>query len=149
MLRDQAKVDALRREVVQRAVIGFAVHAPEAAAADVGQAGTELVAEQMGDAEDRVGVRAGVGHDLGRLQLGLLLQDNGEQHRAIAQRAPYGDAVQAGSIEALAVAAARKRRRPRFIHYASRLLSPAARRCELRQCGARATRLRQHTNQAQ
>ena len=47
MLRDQAKVDALRREVVQRALIGFAVHAPEAAAADVGQAGTELVAEQV------------------------------------------------------------------------------------------------------
>ena len=38
----------------------------------------------MEDAEDRVGVGPGVGHDLDRLQLGLLLQHHREQGEAVA-----------------------------------------------------------------
>ena len=88
----------MRGQLVEGAVIGLAVHAPEPRAADVGQARAELVAEEMEDAEDRVGVGAGVGHDLGRLQLGLLLQHDREQGQAVAQGAGHGDAVQAGEL---------------------------------------------------
>ena len=91
-------VDALGGQLVQGAVVGLAVHAPEPGAADVGQTRAELVAEQVEDAEDRVGVGAGVGHDLGRLQLGLLLQHHGEQGQAVAQGAGHGDAVQPGEL---------------------------------------------------
>ena len=52
----------------------------------------------MEDAEDRVGVGPGVRHDFGRLQFGLLLQHDGEQHQAVAQGAGHGDAVQAGEL---------------------------------------------------
>ena len=58
----------------------------------------ELEAEQVKDAEHDVGVGAGVGHDFGRLQLGLLLEDDGEQDQAIAQRARDGDAVQPSEL---------------------------------------------------
>ena len=47
--------------------------------------GLNWIAQEMKDAEDRVGVGAGVGHDLGRLQLGLPLQHDQEQGQAVAQ----------------------------------------------------------------
>ena len=80
------------------AIVGLAIHAPEPRSADVGQTRAELVAQEMKDAEDRIAVGAGVGHDLGRLQLGLLFQHHGEQGQAVAQGAGYGDAVQPGEL---------------------------------------------------
>ena len=86
------------RQPVEGAVVGLRVHAPEARAADVGEPRAELVTEQMEYPEDRVRVGPGVGHDLRRLQLGLLLQHDREQGQAVAQRARDGDAVQAGEL---------------------------------------------------
>ncbi len=62
-------------ERVQPAVVGAAVDAPEPGAADIGQPGAELVAQEPEQTEDAVGIGAGVGHDLGRLELGLLLEE--------------------------------------------------------------------------
>ena len=52
----------------------------------------------MEDAEDRVRVSAGVGHDFSWLQLGLLFQHDRQQDQTVAQRARHGDAVQAGEL---------------------------------------------------
>ena len=71
---------ALARDLVQLAVVRIRVDAPEARAADVGNAWAEPVAEQAEQAEHDVGVGTSVGHDLGRLQLGLLFQHNRQQH---------------------------------------------------------------------
>ncbi len=43
VLDDEPDVDALARQAIQGAVVGFAVHAPEPCAADVGQARAELI----------------------------------------------------------------------------------------------------------
>ena len=55
-------------QAVQGAVVGLGVHAPEARAADVGQARAELEAKQVEDAEHDVGVGAGVCHHLRGLE---------------------------------------------------------------------------------
>ena len=46
MLGDQAGVDAVAGEAVERAVVGVWVDAPEALLGQVGEPGRELVAEQ-------------------------------------------------------------------------------------------------------
>jgi hypothetical protein len=48
--------------------------------------------------ENRIRIGAGVGHDLDRLQLGFLLQHDGEQHQAVAQRARHHYAVETGVL---------------------------------------------------
>ena len=86
MRRTAIEVDALPSQSVEGAVVRLGVDSPEAAAADVGQARAEAIAEQPEQAEHNVAIRAGVGHDPRGLQLGLLLQHNGQQHQAVAQR---------------------------------------------------------------
>ncbi len=98
VLDDELYVNALGGQLVEGAIVGLAIHAPEPRPADVGQTRAELVAQEMKDAEDRVGVGPGVGHDLGRLQLGLLLQHHGKQREAVAQGAGHGDAVEPGEL---------------------------------------------------
>jgi hypothetical protein len=73
-------------EIVEWAIIGFRIDPPEPATADVGNARAELVAEQPKNAEDHVGVCAGIGHDFGRLKLCLLFEHDAQQHEAIAQK---------------------------------------------------------------
>src|SRR3954452_7712026 len=97
-LGDEPHVDPVGRQLVEQAVICLRVDAPEPRAAHVGDPGRELVAEEMENAEDRVGVAGRVRHDLGGLEFCFLLEDNGEQVEAVAQRAGDGDCVQAGVL---------------------------------------------------
>jgi hypothetical protein len=98
VLADQRQVDGAFADAVERAVISFPVDPPEPGVAKVGQARAELVAEQPEQAEHRIGVRGGVGHEFDRLQLGLLFEEKGEQHQAVAQGAGDDDAVQAAKL---------------------------------------------------
>jgi len=90
MVGDQLHVDLVRRDIIEDAVVGFCVHAPESCAANVSNAGAELVSEQMEYAEDRISIAGRVGHDLGRLKLGLLFENDGEEIKTVAQSARYG-----------------------------------------------------------
>jgi hypothetical protein len=77
------------------AAVGIGVDAPEARAADVGQAGAETVARQLEQSENDIAAGAGVGHDLRGLQLGLLLKHDGHQHEAVTPGAGHRDGVEA------------------------------------------------------
>jgi len=83
---------------VQRAVVGVGVGAPEPGVAEVGQAGAELVAEQAEQAENLVGVAGVVGHQLGRSQAGVLLEQPFEDVEAVAEGAGDDDGVEAGEL---------------------------------------------------
>ena len=96
--RISGEIDGAFAEAVERAVIGFPVDPPEPGVAEVGQAWAELVAKQPEQAEHRVGIGGGVGHEFDRLQLGLLFEEKGEQHQAVAQGAGDHDAVQAAEL---------------------------------------------------
>ena len=61
MFGDQLHVDFVRREIIEHAVVGLSIDAPEPSAADIGDAWAELVAEQEKDPEDRVGITSRVG----------------------------------------------------------------------------------------
>ena len=84
---------ALLRDGVELAIIGLGVDAPEACSTDVRQARAEAVAQQAEQPEDDVAVCARIGHDLRRLQLGLLLEHDRQQNQAVAQRAGVGIAL--------------------------------------------------------
>ena len=94
-------------QLVQSAIIGVAAHAPEPGAAYVDQARAELVAQKVKYPEDRAGVgpsvspsvSPGVGHNLCRLRLGLLLKHDRVQGQPVAQGAGHGDAVEPGELD--------------------------------------------------
>ena len=96
--RISAQIDGAFADAVERAVVGFPVDPPQPGVAEVGQARAELVAEQPEQAKHRIGVRGGVGHEFDRLQFGLLFEEKGEQHQAVAQGAGNDDAVQAAEL---------------------------------------------------
>ena len=98
IVSDQCEVDGAFAKAVERAVIGFAIDPPQLDVAEVGQARAELIAEQPEDAEYRIGVCSGVGHEFGRLQLGFLFEEQREQHQAVAQGAGDHDAVEAAEL---------------------------------------------------
>ena len=95
---DALGVDAMAGERVQPPIVGAGVDAPETGAADVGEPGAELVAQEPEQAEDAVGVGAGVGHDLGRLELGLLAEQEAEDDQAVLERAGDDDGVEPGEL---------------------------------------------------
>ena len=47
MLDDERRVDALGNQLVQGAIIGTAIHAPEPGTANVGEPGAELEAKKV------------------------------------------------------------------------------------------------------
>src|SRR3954452_21115730 len=88
------------RQTIERAVVRLAVHAPEPRPADVGEPRAELEAQQPEEAEDYVGIGPRIGHDLDRCQRGLLLQDEGQEGEAVAQRARHHDTIQTRELVA-------------------------------------------------
>ena len=86
------------RNNVELAVVGPWVDAPEARAADVGEARAESIAEESEQAEHDIAIGAGVGHDLHGLKFGLLFEHHGEQNQAVAQRAGHRNRVQSGEL---------------------------------------------------
>jgi len=65
VLDDKIDVDAGARQPVQRAAVGDFVDAPEPGVANIGEPGTELVAERPEQSEYCIGVGGGVCHGLG------------------------------------------------------------------------------------
>ena len=61
-------------QVVEEAIVGFRIHAPEARFSNMGQARTNLIAQQPKQPKDNVAGAGGIGHDLDRIQSGFLLQ---------------------------------------------------------------------------
>ncbi|CCF70621.1 hypothetical protein XAPC_4358 [Xanthomonas citri pv. punicae str. LMG 859] len=98
MRRDAVEVHTLPGERVELAIVSVGIDTPEACAADIGQARAEAVVGEPEQAKHQIAVRTGVGHDLCRLQLGLLLQHDSQQDQAVAQRAGHGDRVQPGTL---------------------------------------------------
>lgn len=96
MFDNQPGVDPIRGEVIQHAIIGLAIDTPEPRAANVGDARRELEPEQVKNAEDRVGVAGCVGHDLAWPQFGFLVEHDGKQIEAVAQRAGHRQSIQPG-----------------------------------------------------
>lgn len=97
-VRDQVELDRLAGQPVELAVVRVRARAPEAGTADIGQPRTEVVAKQAEQPEHHIAVGSGVGHDLRRLQLGLLFQHHGQQYQAVAQSARHGDGLEAGEL---------------------------------------------------
>ena len=86
MLGDDARLRPVRGQLVEGiegTVVARRIDPPEPGTTDIGDPRAELVAEQPEDAEDHVGVGAGVGHDLGRFKLGFLFQHAAQQHQAV------------------------------------------------------------------
>jgi hypothetical protein len=81
MLGDELGVDAIAGQRIERAAIGLGIDPPQVGAAGVGEPRAELEAEQTEHAKDRIGVGAGIGHDLDRLQFRLLFEHDGEQYQ--------------------------------------------------------------------
>jgi len=95
---DQLGIYAVPREAVQRAVVGSAVDAPEAGITDVGKSRAELVAQKPEQPEHRVGISCGVGHDLGRFEIGFLVEQQPQDEQAVAQGAGHDDSIQSGEL---------------------------------------------------
>ena len=58
----------------------------------------ELVAKQIKDAEDRVGIAGSVSHYLGRCEFGLLLEHDGKQIEAVTQGARHCHRIEPGEL---------------------------------------------------
>ena len=95
---DELGVDAMAGDLVERAVAGMAVEAPEAGVADIGKARAELVAEHPEQPEDLVTVGGRVGHDLGGAKAGLVLEEAIEDIEAVSQGAGDDDGVEPGEL---------------------------------------------------
>ena len=85
-------------DVVEFAVIGFGIDAPESCSADVSEARAESVAKQSEQTEHNIAISTGVGHDLSRLQFGLLFEHDRQQDQAVAQRAWSRNRIEAGKL---------------------------------------------------
>jgi hypothetical protein len=75
---DQREIDGAFAKAVEWAVISFPVDPPQLDVTEVSQPRAELVAKQPEQAEHRVGIGGGVGHEFDRLQLGFLFEEKGE-----------------------------------------------------------------------
>src|SRR5712671_1916354 len=71
---DALQFESVLGNDIQFAVVGPRIDAPEARAADVGQAGREAIAEVSEQAEHDIAIRAGIGHYPCGLQFGLLFE---------------------------------------------------------------------------
>ena len=98
MRHDALQAKRVLRDGVELAIIGLGLDAPEAAAADVCQAGAEAVAQQAEQPEDDVTVGTRIGHDLRRLQFGLLFEHDRQQHQAVAESTGRRDRVEPGEL---------------------------------------------------
>src|ERR1700733_13166011 len=95
IVSDQVEIDDALRNLLERAVIGGAVDAPELCAANIRQSRAELITEQPEQAENGVGISGGVGHDFLGIEFGLLFEQQGEDDETVAQGSRHD-----GSIEA-------------------------------------------------
>src|ERR1700728_4469367 len=85
-------------DVVELAVIGFGVDAPEARSANVSETRAESVAKQSKQPEYNIAIGARVRHDLRGLQSGLLFEYDRQQDQAVAQCAWSRDRVETGKL---------------------------------------------------
>ncbi len=76
MRGDTVEIHTLPGQRIEVAIVGVGIDAPETGTANIGQARAESIVGEAEQTEHQIAVRAGVGHDLGRLQLRLLLQHN-------------------------------------------------------------------------
>jgi hypothetical protein len=81
---DAIQLEPVLGNNIELLVVGPRIDAPEARAADVGQAGTEAIAEVSEQAEHDIAIRTGVGHNPCGLQFGLLFEHHGEQDQTVA-----------------------------------------------------------------
>ena len=98
VLTDQPEIDRAFAKAVERAIIGLPVDPPQPGVTQIGQPRAELVAQQPEQAEHRIGIRGGVGHEFHRLQFGFLFKKKGEQHQAVTQCSGNHDAIQAAEL---------------------------------------------------
>src|SRR3546814_11664768 len=73
--------------LIELSVARLAVDAPQLRAADVRQTGAESVAQEPEQAENCVGIGSGVGHNLQRIELGFLLQQESQDEQTEIGRA--------------------------------------------------------------
>jgi hypothetical protein len=96
VLDDQLDVDPVRREIVEHAVIRFAIDTPEPCPGNISDARRELEPEQMEYPEYRVGIAGRIGHDLGRPQFGFLVEHDRQQMKTVARCAGDRHGIQPG-----------------------------------------------------
>src|SRR5208283_2877190 len=97
-IADQIDFDSAASDRIERPVARLAVDTPEFDAADVRQAGAELVSEEPEQAENGIGISGGVCHNLQRFQLGFLLQQESQDDQAVAQRSGDDGAGQTAEL---------------------------------------------------
>jgi len=95
VLGSQGDMDAGLGDGIELAVIGCGVDPPEPGTADIGEPGAETIAEQPEQAKHPIAAGAGIGHDLGGLQFGLLFQDYGQENQTVAEGTGDGDGMEA------------------------------------------------------
>ena len=98
IVSNQVEIDGALRNLLERAVIGGAVDAPELCAANIRQSRAELIAEQPEKAENGVGISGGVGHDFLGIEFGLLFEQQGEDDETVAQGSRHDGSVEAGEL---------------------------------------------------
>src|SRR3546814_5594391 len=84
---NQIDFDPAPGNLIELSVARLAVDAPQLRAADVRQTGAESVAQEPEQAENCVGIGSGVGHNLQRIELGFLLQQESQDDQTVAQGA--------------------------------------------------------------
>src|SRR3546814_1777901 len=82
---NQIDFDPAPGNLIELSVARLAVDAPQLRAADVRQTGAESVAQEPEQAENCVGIGSGVGHNLQRIELGFLLQQESQDDQTDAQ----------------------------------------------------------------
>lgn len=83
---------------IELPVIRLTIDAPEAGTANISQSRTEAIAQQPKEAEHHIAVGAGIGHDVRRLQFGLLLQSDSQQPQTVAQGTWHRDRIQTSAL---------------------------------------------------
>jgi hypothetical protein len=96
--RDQVPVDLMASDPVESAIIRSGINPPEARPTHVGHARAERIAQQPEQAKDDITIRARIRDDLGRRQLGLLFQHEGEEDQAVAECARHHDGIETGEL---------------------------------------------------
>ncbi len=81
---DALGAEAVARDVVERAIVCVRVDSPEPGVAEIGHSWAELESEEPEESEDDVADPGRVGHDLGRLQACLLLEEAFEDEHRVA-----------------------------------------------------------------
>src|SRR5450755_3438695 len=96
--RNEREIDFVSGHIVEFTVVGMRVDPPQARAADVGQPWAKAISQEAKEAEDNIAVSAGIGHDLGWLEIRFLLEYGGEQDDAVAQGSRNRNGVQSGEL---------------------------------------------------